>query len=152
MMNMFELSDQQLFDIAEYLDSGMRCFFHKKTGEIKTIIDPNNEYGEEEDPIRQEIEENWGDYFEFERMPSHDAYEIRVDFTETIDNEELQDKLVDALRKPKPFRHFKDQIDNSGEYRQKWFDYQKQGFIAYIKKQINDYYLALELKTGSSIL
>ena len=88
---MLTLSDQQLFDIAEYLDSGMRCFFHKKTGEIKTIIDPNNGYGEEEDPIQQEIEENWGDY-------------------------------------------------------------QKQRFIAYIKKQINDHYLALELKTGSFIL
>jgi len=138
---MLTLTDQQIFEIAEYLDSGMRCFYHRKTGEIKTILD-SDYYGEVDESLQDEIEENWDDYFEFERMSSHESYEIMADFTETVDNDELQDKLIDALRKPKPFRHFKDQIDNSGEYRQKWFDYQKKRFIEFVKEQINSYNLS----------
>jgi hypothetical protein len=141
MIKMITLSDQQIFEIAEYLDSGMRCFFNKKTGEIKTILD-SDYYDTDDEPFLEEIEENLGDYFEFERMSSHDSYRIMVDFAETIDNEELQDRLLDALRKPKPFRHFKDQIDNSGEYRQQWFDYQKKRFIEFVKEQINSYNLS----------
>jgi len=137
---MLTLSDQQIFEIAEYLNSEMRCFFHKKTGEIKTILD-SDYYGVDDESLQDEIEENRGDYYEFERMSSHEAYEIMADFAETVDNDELQDKLISALRRRKPFRHFKDQIDNSGEYRQKWFDYQKKRFIEFVKEQITSHHL-----------
>ncbi len=137
---MLTLSDQQIFEIAEFLDSGMRCFYHRKTGEIKTILD-SDYYGEDDESLQDEIEENWGDYYEFERMSSHESYEIMADFAETVDNEELQDKLIDALRRRKPFRHFKDQIDNSGEYRQKWFDYKKKRLFEFVKEQITSHNL-----------
>ena len=140
-----KLTEEQILEIVDNLDSGMRCFYNKKTGEIKTIFNSDSYFGadeelfEEEREEREEIEENWDDYFEFERMSSHDAFEIMVDFTETIDNEELQDKLVNSLRKPKTFRNFKWQVDNSGEYRQKWFDYKKMRYIEWIKEQIDNY-------------
>jgi hypothetical protein len=137
-----KLTDQQILDIVDYLDSGLRCFYNKKTGELKTIFNSDTYFGADEKLLeeeREEIEENWEDYFEFEGMSSRESFEIMVDFTETIDNEELQCKLVNSLRKSKPFKNFKWEVDNSGEYRQKWFDYQRIRYIDWIKEQIGNY-------------
>ena len=134
-----KLTDQQISEIVDYLDSGLRCFYNKKTGEIKTIFNSDTYFEADQKLLeeeREEIEENWEDYFEFEGMSSSDAFEVMVDFTDTVDNKELQDKLADILRMAKPFKNFKWQVDNSGEYRQKWFDYQRMRYIEWIKKQI----------------
>lgn len=56
-------------------------------------------------------------------------------FIEEIDNEKLKNKLYIALQKRKPFRNFKWEIDYSGEYRQKWFDYKNQKYRDFVKHQ-----------------
>ena len=40
---MIKLADQQIKEIAENLDCGMKCFFNKQTGEIKTLLDFDNQ-------------------------------------------------------------------------------------------------------------
>jgi len=137
-----KLTEQQIFEIADNLDCGMRCFYNLKSGEIKTVINFDSWAGADEEPWEEEtkeIEENWTDFYEFEGMSSHDSFSIMVDFTETVGNQELQDKLVNSLNKSKPFRNFKWQIDNSGEYRQKWFDFKKIRYIELVKEQIDNY-------------
>ena len=62
-----------------------------------------------------------------------------ADFAESIDNTRLQDRLINALNKSKPFQNFKRQIDNSGEYRQFWFDFKKKRYIEWVKEQSDDY-------------
>jgi len=134
-----KLTDQQIKEIADNLDSGMRCFFNKQTGEIKTILNFDSWIGADEEPWTEEnkeIEENWGDYFEFENMSSNDSFNLMADFAASIDNPKLQDRLVNALNKSKPFSNFKWQIDNSGEYRQQWFDYKNKRYIEWVKDQI----------------
>lgn len=117
----------------------MRCFYNLKTGEIKTIINFNSWIGADEEPWEKEskeIENNWGDYFEFIGFESHESFKIMADFSEDIEDKRLQDKLINALNRPKPFQNFKWQIDNSGEYRQKWFDFKKMRYIQWVKKQV----------------
>jgi len=82
------------------------------------------------------LDENCGDYFEFGKMTSHESFEIMTDFAEAVKNKKLQDRLYKALHKSKPFRNFKWEIDNSGEYRQKWFDFKNQRLIEFVKTQI----------------
>jgi hypothetical protein len=60
-----------------------------------------------------------------------------VDFAESVDDTKLRDKLISALNRPKPFQNFKWQIDNSGEYRQQWFDFKKMCYIQWVKEQID---------------
>lgn len=122
------LTKEQVKEIAENLDIGLRCFIHLKTGEIEAI--PNfletEWYGQDEEPwqeVLDKLEENWGDYFEFDKMTSHESFEVMADFAEEVDNKKLQDKLFRALNKPKSFRNFKWEIDNSGKYQQEWFDF-----------------------------
>ena len=121
-----KLTEKQIEEIAENLECGMRCFYNFKTWEIKTILNFDSWIGAEEKPWEEEsneIDDNWEEYFEFEGLVSHDSFQIMADFAETVDDTRLQDRLINALNRPKPFQNFKWQIDNAGEYRQQWFDF-----------------------------
>ncbi len=135
-----KLIEKQIEEIADNLDCGIRCFYNIKTGEIKTLLNFDNWIGADEESWEdesKEIDENWDDYFEFEGFDSNDSFKIMVDFAEKIDDTRLQNELINALNRPKPFRNFKWQIDNSGKYRQQWFDFKKMRYIEWIKEQID---------------
>jgi hypothetical protein len=57
------------------------------------------------------------------------------DFADDLDEGDLKLSLQDALNKNKPFQNFKFIVDNSGEFRQKWFDFQLQENIKWAKMQ-----------------
>ena len=134
-----KLTEKQIEEIADNLDCGMRCFYNLKSGEIKTILNFDSWIGADEEPWEEEsneVDENWSDYFEFIGFESHESFQIMADFTESIEDKGLQNKLISALNKRKPFQNFKWQVDNSGEFRQRWFDYKKMRYIQWIKEQI----------------
>lgn len=134
------LTEKQIEEIADNLDGGMRCFYNLKTGEIKSILNFDSWIGADEEPWEEEskeIDENLGDYFEFEGFESYDSFQIMADFAEIVDDTSLQNKLINVLNRPKPFQNFKWQIDNSGEYRQQWFDFKKKRYIKWVKEQID---------------
>ena len=61
-----------------------------------------------------------------------------VDFTDLVDNSALREKLINSLYRSKPFRNFKWIIDNSGDYRQKWFEFKNQKYIEWVEKKISE--------------
>ena len=122
---MLKLTKEQVYDLAQELDIGKRCFIHKKTGKFIFLPDfegsgyDGEEFFEEE---MEELENNFTDYIEIDRPRSHDSFQIMADFTEQLqDRNPLKNKLIDALNKRKPFREFMFLIDNSGPYRKAWF-------------------------------
>lgn len=42
------------------------------------------------------------------------------------------------LNRSKPFSNFKWIIDNSGDYRQKWFDFKNQKYIEWVEEKISE--------------
>jgi len=135
-----KLTDKQIEEIADDLDSGMKCFYNIRTGEIKTIINSDSWICADEEPWEEdikEIEENLNNYVEFNGFSTQESFRIMADFAENVDNDSLQKKLVNALNKSKPFGNFKWQIDNSGDYRQEWFNFKKARYIDRVKDQIN---------------
>ena len=136
---MIKLTEEQIREIADNLETGMRCYYNTKTGEIKSIINTENWIGADLEPWEDEIEvieENWDDFIEFDNLEIHESFEIMEKFAESIDDARLQEKLFHALNKSKPFRNFKWVIDNSGEYREQWFNYKRARYIQEVKKQI----------------
>jgi hypothetical protein len=136
------LTQNQIEKIADSLDCGMRCYYNKKTKEIAEILNLDNSFGGDEEPWQEEldkIEANWEDYFEIEPMEGNDSFQVMADYVNFIENKDLKEKLVTSLNGPKPFRNFKWQIDGSGEYRQKWFDFKKEKYITWVTSQINSY-------------
>jgi len=134
-----KLTEKQIEDIAGNLDIGMRCFYNFKTDKIEILPGYDPGYDDQDELTEKElklIEENQDDYYEFDRFDSYESYQIMSDFSEQIEDFKLQENLFRALNKSKPFRNFKWLIDNSGEYRQQWFDFKKQRYIQYVKDQI----------------
>jgi hypothetical protein len=134
-----KLTEKQIKEIADNLDCGMRCFYNRKTGEIKTLLNFDRWIGADVEPWEeeyQEIDENWGDYFEFEGFESHESFQIMADFAEKVDDKDLQHKLINALNRPKPFQNFKWHIDNSEAFRQQWFDFKKMRYVKSVQEQI----------------
>ncbi|WP_044206791.1 UPF0158 family protein [Flammeovirga sp. OC4] len=132
-------TEEQLKEIAEEHEIGMQCYFHFKTGELISIPDMEDFYDGDfedwEDDIKK-VEENEDDYYLFKKKGSRDSYRDMEAFVETVDDAKLQDELVEALNKKGPFRNFKWVIDNSGEYRNKWFKFQEQQRVEYVREEV----------------
>ena len=121
------LNDQQVKEIAEQLDTGWRCFFNIKTREIVSVPDfiENPDYDREyfEEDL-DKLEFHADQFIEIEKPCSRDSFNIMLGFTDQLTgNNELKEMLFNALDRKKPFSNFKFLIDNSGIYRQQWFDY-----------------------------
>lgn len=138
---MISLTKSQIKEIAEFLDSGMKCYIHRETGNIKSVLDFESSQSDDievwEDDIK-ELKENWDSYCEIKRMNSYESFKIMEDFVETVDATRLHDDLTNALNKKHPFQSFKWLIDNSGLYRQRWFDFRNQKQIEWVIDQLNN--------------
>ncbi|HEX2970035.1 MAG TPA: UPF0158 family protein [Bacteroidales bacterium] len=137
---MIRLTENQIKEIADNLDTGMNCYINKITGEIVTVLDFDSWPGGDTElweDVLTELQENWDKYVQIERMESRESFEIMEDFTGTVDDKDLQNRLITALNKRHPFQNFKWQIDNSGPYRQKWFDFKEQRLIDWVKNNLD---------------
>lgn len=140
---MIKLTKDQIKSIAEDLEMSHQCFYHLPTGKVVSILEIDDgafddEIMEELEREQADIEENREDYLEFEKMPPHESFIIMEDFIDLVSDTRLADRLAHAIRKSKPFRHFKDIVDDS-IYREKWFRFRDERAIAWINQQIDDF-------------
>ena len=138
-----DITPKILKEIAEETNCGMVCYLHKKTKEIKSIIDfDQNYYADPEgwEDLIEEIEKNKNQYWRFEQMETYESFRVMEKFAEQLDNDNLKDKLFRALNKRKPFQNFKYIVDNSGEYRQKWFQFRDEAWEQHVLRQFKSYF------------
>ena len=137
---MISLTNDEIKEIADQLDCGNRCYINKETGEIKTTPDFNDGFADEElwADVLEELEENWDKYIEIEKMESHESFDLMAEFAENVDSRELRDSLINALNKKHPFQNFKWVIDNSGPYRQRWFDFKAQKLLNWVENKLDE--------------
>jgi hypothetical protein len=130
---MINLTKDQIKEIADQLDCGMKCYVDKETGAIQAT--PDFDLGIDDEmwtDVIDELEENWDNYVEIERMGSREAFDVMADFAESVDGKELRN----ALNKKHPFRNFNWVIHKSEKYREKWFDFKNQRLIEWVEKKI----------------
>jgi hypothetical protein len=135
---MIKLTKDQIKELADQLDCGNKCYINKETGILIFTPDFDRGYADEElwqDDIN-ELEENWDKYVEIDRMESRESFEVMAGFAESVDSRELREALIGALNKKHPFQNFKWVVDNSGPYRQKWFDFKNQRLIEWVNDQL----------------
>lgn len=126
-------------DIAGELETGLRAFIHKTTGEPLFIPDFINYPECDPEAFHEaldELEENSDDYIEIRKWNSDEAFEMMLDFTEQLNDKKLKKQLSEALNKNKPFRNFKSIIDDSGEVRERWFEFKRIWQEDYVVKQV----------------
>ena len=131
------LSDEHIFEIAELLECGMICYYHRLTGVIESHPDPDDPYSDPEawqDTI-DKVENDWDSYETFKKMNSAEGFEVMEKFAYSLDDHRFRDKILDRLSKRKPFQNFKVLIDSS-DYRQDWFKFKKNAYIDFVKEQV----------------
>jgi hypothetical protein len=137
---MINLTQTMLKDIAEELEMGMRAFIHKETQQLLFVPDENKFDSMDFEPWINDfelLEENCLDYFEIENWKSFEAFEMMTEFAEQLtNNAALQNQLLEALNKRKPFREFKFVIDNEDEYREEWFAFKNNWQQEYVRKKL----------------
>jgi hypothetical protein len=136
---MITLTEEQIKEIADNLDAGLKCFYNKLTFEIKEILDFDSHPGADEEPwqeIIDEIDEHFDDYVVFEPMENYESFRIMEEFADSVNDKALKGSLFTVLSRKHPFRNFKNIIDNSGEYRQMWFEFKGNKYIEYVKQQL----------------
>ena len=136
---MVHLSDDQINDIAQDLDSGFVCYINIRTGEHLTVPNDYDSWDTDAfDADVAEVKKHKKLYLEIEPPMSGDSFRIMEGFIDSLpaNAHGLQARLIEALNKPKPFRNFKYVIDNSGPYREQWFAYKNQQLIEFVKREL----------------
>lgn len=131
------LTDKHIVEIAELLDCGMICYFHRPSGTIESHSDPYDPYFDPEpwQDIIDKIEDDIDNYDRFEKMDSNQGFLVMENFAHSMADNVFKEKIFDRLSKRKPFQNFKILIDSSN-YRQDWFDFKKKAYIEFVKRQI----------------
>ena len=132
------LTEKHFAEIADTLLTGMVCVIEKKTGKIDSYPKDMDFFDEEENPWKElieKVEDDWDSYIVIEQMPSSESFKVMRSFTDKLEECELKVRLFNALERAKTFRNFKNIVDDSGEYRQKWFDFQLQENIKWVRMQ-----------------
>ncbi len=134
---MIQLTKEQMHEIYEELDMGMRCFYNPATNKILSMPD-FLAYPDFEPELWQEVmdEIDANKVIEFDKLPTRDYFNVMEEFAENVDDPIIRDRLIRALSRPKPFRNFKYEIDDSGDYREKWFEFKAQAYRNWIEKQV----------------
>lgn len=133
------LTEKQIAEIADWLDCGMTCYFHRPTGEIEWHPNPEDPFFDPEpwEQVIEKIENDWGNYERFEKMDSREAFEVMENFAHFISDLKFRERILDRLSNRKPFQNFKILIDSSA-YREDWFDFKKEAYIQYVKRLIEE--------------
>lgn len=131
------MTDEQLNELADNLDLGLRCFVHKEEKKMVTVpdldeFDDNFNYWKK---VLKEVSD-FEKYVEIEKMDTNESFRLMTNFIETVGDLKQRNIFVEALRKPKPFRNFKFEVDQSGPLRQKWFDFKRQQMIEWVRRQV----------------
>lgn len=135
-----KLSPQQISEIADQIDFGFDCFIHIQTHEI--IIVPSEihlgfaDLDDWQEQIDQ-VEAAPGDYIKIEKPSSFDSFKFMRNFAMTVEDSNIKDKIFEILEQKKPFRKFKDYVENLPGYRQKWFDFKKTQLEEWVENDIS---------------
>ncbi|MBL0106345.1 MAG: hypothetical protein IPP52_03360 [Ignavibacteria bacterium] len=137
---MIKLTEEQISDIAQDLEAGLKCFIHKVTGEVKTLPDELNGNMEIDEELWQdvidEIDNDAENFIVIEGMDSRESYMLMEKFIDTLEDKQIIARLTNAINVPKPFHTFRYELDYSDEYLKKWYAFKSQQMIEWVKKHL----------------
>lgn len=133
------LTQEQIKEIAENLELGLKCFWCKQTNELLFVPDldafiDGEEFFEEE---LEKLESRPDDFVEIESMRSRDSFKIMEGFTERLDDSRLKLRLQHILSEKKPFKNFNSFIHHSNEeIRNQWFAFRSEKYLKWVRRQV----------------
>jgi len=79
------MTDEQINELADNLDSGLRCFVHMKERKIVTVpdIDEHEHNFEDWNKVLNEVND-FEKYVEIEKMDTNESFRLMTNFIETV--------------------------------------------------------------------
>ena len=117
-----------LEDIADKLEETMENweqYLNMVTGEIVALSD--GAYIERDEELAEEID-NSCDYVRLPNQYDIHEYNIMEDFAEAVSDDRKREQLFRALNGRKPFRHFKDTLNDIG-LDQAYYAFRSQAYV-----------------------
>jgi hypothetical protein len=139
MKDNMKLTENQIEEITDEIESGMNVYINRDTLEFISIPDwdefiGDTEYWEEE---QKKIDSDWTDYFIIRKLESWEAFEIMEDFVREVSDLDMVEKLAGTLSRKHPFANFKLRVESS-VYREQWFEFRRNAYMKHVRKQIGD--------------
>jgi len=134
-----DITPVMLKEIAEMLDMGMICFYHKTNAEMEYYPDELRNGGFDEEAwadVINKVDENYDDYLRFEGMSSSESFRVMESFINEIDHIPTHNKFINAISQKKPFRQFSDLLTYYPNLREQWFPYKLERYIEFVREQI----------------
>jgi uncharacterized protein YkvS len=137
---MDNLKQNIIREIAQELDCGNECYYNLKTNEIIAIPNFSQVSDEEEfkEIFRKDLEKINGNkigFIKIEIPESFQSFKIMERFVVQLNDQNFKSELQDILGNKKPFRNFKNTIDQS-EFRQSWFDFKQKELEKTVENQL----------------
>ena len=136
---LFWAMESQSGEVDYYLD--------KQTGQILQVSD--GLFGDDEDEIRDEVEDNPDRYLFIEPVLPDEGFKIMEEFIDSVSDPEAAGALYKALSRRNPFRNFKDTLCEFPETRQDWFKFHDEALLEVAKDWLSSEQINAELTSGT---
>jgi hypothetical protein len=137
------ISNDTIKEIAEYLDSGMKCFYHIATGELEYYPDELRGHAGMDLEMWQEtidkVANNYHEYISNEGMENHESFKMMEEFVARNAEGKTRQRFEDAIRFKKPFQNFKFLLHDYPLLRQQRFDHKNQQYMKWVRLQLDSY-------------
>jgi len=122
-MRKVKASLSELIDAFDNCQIGYEYYLDTKTGELLLVSDEFMDTNETEE-IYERLDSEPERYLSIPTESSREGYQDMVAFTESLEDENLKEKLWIALDGRGAFRRFKDVLLSHPEKREEWFKFQ----------------------------
>ncbi len=109
--------ERQSEETASYLDL--------ETGQIIQVSDL---FDDEDERLREEVEENGVRYHYIEPIDSNEGFRIMARFVDSLPEGEAQRVLAKSLQRRSPFRNFKDDLYEFPDVQKQWYKFHSEQF------------------------
>ncbi|HEX7844652.1 MAG TPA: UPF0158 family protein [Chitinophagaceae bacterium] len=127
-----QVSRDILNEIADNLEMGFKCYLNRGSLELVAFPDPDQYSDMDNYTWKDELSnlrKNKKKLIEIEKTMPSDSFRVMEEFVLSLPNNSTRIRLVTALEEREPFANFKQQIDNSGQYREQWFAFRRQKIL-----------------------
>jgi len=137
------ISAQQIKEISQDLDCGMKSFYHIITGEVKSYPDELKSQGgfdkEFWEDTMEQVESCPDEFVAFEGLESFESFSMMETFINNIEDVKIQVKFQDTIQLRKPFQQFKNLLFDYPVLREQWFDFKNNYMIEHVEQQLKSY-------------
>ena len=94
---------------------------------------------EDAEDIIDKINENYNDYLKFNLMASSEAFQVMESFVGQLPENKIKEKLEQAINQRKPFRQFRNLLDDYPDVLKSWYAFKTQSYMAYVGEIVERY-------------